>query len=130
MRFFLCENDEIFTEDALRKDFDLHKADLPEFKTFEEFLEMCQSYNNGALKEIPEAEMRWVDVTEIYEGKDECQHSEETYGTYLFRVRQMVNNFDDICIAGINGVVISQDDSKVVQATGYTKDRGLWWELY
>lgn len=129
MRFFLCENDEIFTEDQLRKEYEKHKAET-DADTFEEYLELCQWYNNGALTEIPETEMKMVDVTEIYEGKDGCQHSEETYSTYLFRVRQMVNNYDAVCKDDINGVVISQDDSKIVQATGYTKDRGLWWELY
>lgn len=130
MRFFLCENDEIFTEDALRKDFDLHKADLPEFDTFEEFLEMCQSYNNGALTEIPEREMHRVWVTETHTDNYGCRHADSAYNTYLFRIKEKVWNYDTICKDGVNSVIIDNDDGKVIQVSGYTREKGFWFELY
>lgn len=138
MRFFLCENDEIFTEDALRKDFDLHKADLPEFKTFEEFLEMCQSYNNGALKEIPEADMRWVHVTEMTTTENGII-TEPVYDDRIFRVREMVSNPSDIGADGTISVTIR--DGEVVAQKGrsafhrpsrwtWKKGEGLRWHRH
>lgn len=138
VRYFLREGNELLTSVELEKEFNSNKGDPDLPTTFAEFLELCMWYNNGSLREIPSADMRWVHVTEMTTTENGII-TEPVYDERIFRVREMVSNPSDISADGTISVTIR--DGEVVAQKGrsafhrpsrwtWKKGEGLRWHRH
>lgn len=72
-----------------------------------------------------------VDATPIWHDKNGKQHNAPSRPVFWDRLTEDGYNTAEIRDAdSINGIVIDTDTMKIVQASGYTAERGLFCDLY
>lgn len=121
VRYFLREGEDILTDRDLEREFSEHKGDPDLPTTFEEFLELCQWYNNGSLTELNVWETSNVHITEKWTTDDGVV--EEKYDDKLFRVRYM-KNYERVPLD--HNVSVTILDGEIVEAKG-KKGLGKYW---
>lgn len=72
-----------------------------------------------------------VSATPIFYDTNGHQHIKVTVPVFWDRLTEEGYNTDEIRdVDSINGVVINIDEKKIIQASGYTRERGLFCDMY
>lgn len=122
MRYF-TDGSELLTEDYLRRVYD---SDFD--NSFEEFIKKGTS--DGSFREIPKGDMERVHVTTVYYDDHMEQHTDDIYMDYIYAIKQITTNGNEVNWDGVNCIVIDEEEAKVIQASGYSEERGLFVDLY
>lgn len=135
MKFYKTDNFELVTSEQLEKDFNNLKesGDLADYEDINVYTEACQSYNNGILTEISAEDAKRIGVDTIYHTQGnygEISHTGKHYTEYIFVLKDTIDNAKEIKWNGVNSVIINEDENTIIQASGYTKERGLFCDLY
>lgn len=135
MRYFKTDDGKLLTMYNIVQTYKELKAngDLQDHEDFKTYLNACMSYNNGSLTEISENDARLIDVDTVYyiEGTyGETQCTGKHYKDYIFALKETIDNAKEIKWEGVNGVFLNEDDNRIFQAGGYTRERGLFCDLY
>lgn len=70
-----------------------------------------------------------IRLTEIYYNGGR-QHTSGTFPTTKSTLVLMAENADVVNLEGVNNVVFDKDKRRIVQAGGYTPERGLFCDMY
>ena len=135
MKFYKTDNFELVTSEQLEKDFNNLKesGDLADYEDINVYTEACQSYNNGILTEISAEDAKRIGVDTIYHTQGnygEISHTGKHYTEYIFVLKDTIDNAKEIKWNGVNSVIINEDENTIIQASGYTIERGLFCDLY
>jgi len=135
MKFYKTDNFELVTSEQLEKDFNNLKesGDLADYEDINVYTEACQSYNNGILTEISAEDAKRIGVDTIYHTQGnygEISHTGKHYTEYIFVLKDTIDNAKEIKWEGVNNVIVNEDENTIIQASGYTRERGLFCDLY
>lgn len=70
-----------------------------------------------------------IKLTEVYYNGGR-QHTFETFPTTKSTLVLMAENADVVNLDGVNNVVFNKDTRLIIQACGYTPERGLFCDMY
>ena len=133
-RMFIDDTNKVWSLTQIKNDWKDFKESGEIQDEFTDYLNACMTYNNGILTELTEDEKRYVDVTYIYYvpgryGEVQKQHPSRIQ--YLGEVLHSISNRNEIVYTkGVNNVIVNDDDNRVIQIGGYTRERGLYCDLY
>ena len=135
MRYFKTDDLELVTDEQIKNDYKELKAsgDLADYEDYNYYFQACQSYNNGSLTEIRREDARRISVDTIYHTQGnygEISHTGKHYTEYIFVLKDTIDNTKEIKWEGVNSVIVNEDENTIFQASGYTKERGLFCDLY
>lgn len=135
MRYFATDDGKLLTMyNVVQTYLELKKSgDLTDYEDFPTYLEACMYYNNGILTEISEEDARDIHVDTVYykEAKyGEIQCRGKSYYEKCFYLKETIDNADEVNWEGVNFIIVNEDINHIIQASGYSKDRGLFCDLY
>lgn len=122
MRYF-TDGSELLTEDYLRRVYD---SDFD--NSHEEFIK--RGLSDGSFREISKGDMERVHVTTVYYDGHMEQHTDDIYMDYIYAIKQMTTNGNEVNWDAVNCIIIDEEEAKVIQASGYSNERGLFVDLY
>lgn len=121
-RFFRDDNLELLFESDLRKYADACNM------AFDDFIN--SAIHAGFLTEVPAMEMKMISVETIYH-TGQISHKGDEYMDYIYAIKLTSPNGNEVNWDGINHVIINEEDgNKIIQASGYNANRGLFCDLY
>ena len=74
--------------------------------------------------------MKRVHVTTVYYDSYMEQHTDDIYMDYIYAIKEMTINGNEVDWDGVNCIVIDEEEPKIIQASGYSENRGLFCDLY
>ena len=133
MKYYDTESGKYLDEAELRQEFIVLKRKREtDAENFGQYVNNCCS-KNGTLMEIPKADAEIVSVDSYYytEGKyGLVSHKGKSYHAYIFCLKSTVSNGNEIDWNGVNSVILDETENRIFQTSGYTKERGLFCDLY
>lgn len=133
MRYFITSNMELLTMYNVVKLWKQLREEGSVTETFHEYLKSSLSSNNGELTEIPKEDAREISVETFHEVPAKYGTALTKTGQYhepLYFLKRTVANAKEVRWEGVNYVMIDEEDNHIFQASGYSKDRGLFCVLY
>lgn len=124
MRYFTNDKLELLNETDIQKSFEISDFD----GDYKEFTERCLA--DGSFREIPKGNMKRVHVTTVYYDSYMEQHTDDIYMDYIYAIKEMTINGNEVDWDGVNCIVVDEEEAKVIQASGYSNERGLFVDLY
>lgn len=133
--FYKTDDLKLVTREQLEKDFNNLKesGDLADYEDINVYTAACQSYNNGILTKISAEDAREITVDTVYYTQGnygEISHTGKHYTEYIFVLKDTIDNAKEIKWEGVNNVIVNEDENTIIQASGYTRERGLFCDLY
>lgn len=132
--YYNVDSGEFLTESEIRKEYKAAKASGSTFsESFSAYLSACMTENNGSLIPVTKQDLRWVEITAVYytEGKfAPYQHTDGVYTQQVFFLKRETVNGNAVNWQGVNGVCLDLDEDRIFQASGYTRERGLFCDMY
>ena len=136
-KYLNVETDGVWTETQLRQEYyhQLHDGEIDPviYDSFEYWLTSCITANNGSLLEISDEDAMMVSVDTVYytQGRyGKIAHNGKHYLCRVYNLKRETSNGHQINWSGVNGVIIDEDTNKIFQVSGYTSEKGLFWDLY
>ena len=135
MRYFITSNLELITMYNVVHHYKTLKGAglLREYENFQQYLNACLSSNGGELTSISKEDAREISVETFHEVPAKYGTALTKTGQYhepLYFLKRTVTNAKEVRWEGVNYVMIDEEDNHIFQASGYSKDRGLFCDLY
>ena len=74
--------------------------------------------------------MKIYRVTTVYYNSKNIQHQSSEVSMVDSDIKNFAKNFGDIKWEGVNNIVYNKDSHRIIQAGGYSIDRGTFCDLY
>lgn len=71
-----------------------------------------------------------ISVTYVRKGRDGMSHSSPAVPAFMDALKNLKNRAELRDEDFLNGIVVNEDEERIVQASGYSPDRGLFCDLY